>query len=266
MDRDYQNKISWLILSVAVLVFVALLYVKVKTANIIQAPAVELPQTTIKELPTKTPPSAEPSSIPSSTPTSSIDASPISSSTYNQLLLINGENNSYNVTGAKEPLITIVEFGDFTCPYCRASFPIIRAISVKYQDKVQFIFRDRTPTERAIGLAIVSHCVGEQGQFWQIHDLLYQNQSSTLGSTPDDPALLALVERINIDQNKFATCINDRRYLNRVKKNTVDSEQLGIQGTPTWFINGVKFEGELDKANIEKYIDDLLEELTQTPL
>jgi len=254
MDSATPNKLTWGILILLATIFMALLFMRLTTP--------EIPPTDFN------PPEQSSTITNSGFSTTSteiiqnIASSTPDTQTYSNALMITGANNSYNVTGSDSALVTIVEFGDFTCIHCRASYPVIRSISVKYQDRVKFIFRDRTPSQRSIGLALTAHCAGEQGKFWQMHDLLYQNQSDTLGEATDDPNLLGLAGRINLDQAKFNKCLDERRYLAKIKQNTQDSEKLGVLGTPTWFINGEKFEGELNQVNVENYLDRLLESLT----
>lgn len=229
MDKDLQNKLSWLILIAVSILFLLSLYLftnrPISDAVMLGTDSAE-DQLSNEEL-------------------------------IKRLNTIYGIDNSYNVLGATKPKITIVEFGDFTCPYCRASAPIIRDILVKYKDQVQLIFRDRTPTERAVGLALASHCAGEQGQFWPMHDLLYQYQSETLGQ--DINSLTTLAEKLPINQAQFKDCLEIHKYLNTVKKNMVDSERLAISGTPSWYVNGLAYSsGQLDPAAFEDYLVNLL--------
>lgn len=260
MDLERQNQIAWLILAIAVTLFSVLLYAQSTVKQIVnteiewQEPNPVTSPTTSEAVINK------PASV-TATPLPDFISSSTPANIYDNQDIINGTNNTYNVTGTKTPVITIVEFGDFTCPHCRASFPIIRSISVKYRDYVQFIYRDRTPSERSIGLALTAHCAGEQDHFWQMHDLLYQNQSDTLGESPNDPQILALINKVNLDSEKFYECLKELRYLNKIKINTMHSERLGSSGTPTWFINGQIFQGELDQANIEAYLNSILDEL-----
>jgi protein-disulfide isomerase len=98
---------------------------------------------------------------------------------------------------------------------------------------------------------------GAQKQFWPFHDLLYQYQSDDLGQTLD--SLLALAQKLNLNQEQFKSCLENHEYLNTVKKNMVDSERLGVAGTPSWYINGLAYpSGEIDQAAFEDYLANLL--------
>jgi len=163
---------------------------------------------------------------------------------------IEGENNPS--FGATNPKVTIVEFSDFACPFCKASFPAIREIGLKNQENVKIIFRDWPGHEYSLPLALAAYCAGEQGKFWEMHDKLFQNQSDTFGK--DKNQLAALAQQLGIYNEDFQTCFDSQKYLPQIKKNYIDSEILGVAGTPTWFINGKKIEGELSSTDLEKII------------
>lgn len=154
--------------------------------------------------------------------------------------------------GASNPKVTIVEFSDFACPFCKASFPGIREIGLKYKENVRVIFRDWPGHDYSLPLALAAYCAGEQGKFWEMHDKLFQNQSDTFGS--DKNQLAALAQQLGIYNEEFQTCFDNQTYLPQIKKNFTDSETLGVAGTPTWFVNGKKIEGELSAADLEKII------------
>ncbi len=175
--------------------------------------------------------------------------------TPDKQLKIEGKNNVWNVFGAARPKITIVEFSDFTCPFSHENFPVIRAMMVKHQADVKFIWRDRPPSERSVVLALTARCAGAQGKFWPMHDKLFQNQSDTLGNQAAD--LLNLGESLNLDMAAFKLCLTNRTYLEALRQDTLDSVNLGVNGTPTFFINGKKYEGEMSEQDFETIIKEL---------
>jgi len=156
-----------------------------------------------------------------------------------KLELINGKNNYW--TGSMNPKITIVEFSDFACPYCANSFPVIREISEKYKDKIKFIFRDfPIIKEYSKDLALGARCAGKQGFFWEMHDKLFLNQGI---STKEE--IFNLAKQLKIDEFKFKNCLYDQKYLTDIQKDYADGVQLGISGTPVWFINGYMIKGSI---------------------
>ncbi len=164
--------------------------------------------------------------------------------------LIEGSGN--NSFGTENPTVTIVEFSDFACPFCRASFPALREVSLKHQDTVKIIFRDWPGHEFSLPLALAAYCAGEQNKFWEMHDKLFQNQSDTFGS--DKNQLATLAQQLGIYNEKFQSCFDTQKYLSQIRQNFTDSEKLEVQGTPTWFINGEKIEGQLSTTELEKLI------------
>lgn len=169
--------------------------------------------------------------------------------------LIEGKDN-YSF-GAENPNVTIVEFSDFACPFCLASFPALREISLRYQDQVKIIFRDWPGHDHSISLALAAYCAGEQGKFWEMHDKLFQYQTDTFGSDKNQLAILA--QQLGIYNNQFQACFDTQKYLPQIRENFADSEKLGVQGTPTWFINGKKIEGQLSTSDLEKLISPYLQ-------
>lgn len=178
---------------------------------------------------------------------------PVGKNNYDrhQRALIEG-NNNYSL-GSTNPEITIVEFSDFACPYCKNSFPKIREIGIKYKNKVKHIFRDMPLHENSIDLAMAGRCAGEQGLFWPMHDKLFQNQE-TLKTTE----LVSLAGQIGADTEKFKACLESKKYLNQISKDYSDGEALGVKGTPAWFINGEKIEGDIPMQTWEEIISQFL--------
>lgn len=147
----------------------------------------------------------------------------------------------YYWLGTEEPEITIVEFNDFSCPYCKKSFPIIRELSLRYQDKIKYISRDFPVTsDYSTDLAMAARCAGEQGLFWVLHDKLFINQGVT---TKEE--ILNLAEQSGTDIDRFAKCMDIKKYAAEIEKDFYDGQELGVSGTPTWFINGIMIEGSI---------------------
>ncbi len=171
-----------------------------------------------------------------------------------QKILTEGTNNYF--LGSKEPVLTIVQFSDFACPFCKASFPGIREMGLKYNDKVKIIFRDWPGHTYSLPLATGAYCAGEQGKFWEMHDKLFQNQSDTFGSDKNQIAVLA--QQLGIYNEQFQKCFDSKKYIPQIRQNFVDSETLGVKGTPTWFFNGQKVEGAISSDTLEQIIQEFL--------
>jgi len=161
------------------------------------------------------------------------------------------ENNGSSFLGNQSSTLVIVEFADFDCPVCLQEFPIIRSIINKYQNDVFFIFRNYpVKSDNSFLLAQAALCAEEQGKFWQFHDRLFTNQGKIL--TTDDVKNLAIMSGLN--WNKLNECVISGKYRQKIIKDTQDALDLGVRGTPTFFINGNKLEGAVSAADWEAII------------
>ena len=162
------------------------------------------------------------------------------------------DEDHYWLGSAKAP-ITIVEFGDFACTNCEQAFPTIREISLKYKNDIKYIWRDYPiVADYSALLALAGRCAGEQGLFWPMHDKLFQNQGI---STTDQ--LSALANQIGADTTRFNECITKQKYLSKIQKDLTDGQEFNISGTPTYFINGYKIEGNIPRDTFFKIINEL---------
>lgn len=163
------------------------------------------------------------------------------------------ESDSSYWIGSANPKITIVEFADFACPHCESAYGKIREIGLKYKNDVKIIYRNFAVADNSQAMAMAGQCAGEQGLFWLMHDKLFQNQNVS-----DTAGLTALANQIGADTKKFNSCINANKYLAKIQKDLLDADELGVTGTPTWFINGNKVEGDIPYELFENIIKELI--------
>jgi protein-disulfide isomerase len=160
--------------------------------------------------------------------------------------------------GASKAPVTIVEFSDFQCPYCKGALPVLKQVTEKYGDKVQFMFKDFPLNDihpQAQAAAEVAHCAEEQGRFWEYHDALF-------GIAPNFDAahFMALAAQVGIkDGEAFKVCMESRKYKGRVEQDTSLGQTLGVDGTPMFFINGIALSGAAPMGDFEKIIDGELQ-------
>ncbi len=147
------------------------------------------------------------------------------------------------VLGNASARVTLVEFGDFQCPFCKKFHDDARKeILSEYVEtgKVKIVYRD-FPLENihpaARPAAEASECADEQGKFWPYHDALYLRQADLANGTMD---YIALAAELGMDKTTFEKCVKDRKYKDEVTKDYEDGVQAGVDGTPAIFINGVK--------------------------
>lgn len=155
--------------------------------------------------------------------------------------------------GTSTPKLTIVEFADFACTHSRPSFDKIRSLGLKYKDKVKVVFRNYPYISNySLDLAIAANCAGKQNKFWQMHDKLFINQGVSKKEEVD-----ALAVQIGLDMNKFNDCFADK-YQPQIQNDLLDAQRLGVKGTPVWFFNGYKLEGDMPIETMEKIIKEMI--------
>lgn len=152
--------------------------------------------------------------------------------------------------------VVIVEFADFQCPYSQKEFFAIREIVSKYRDKILFIYRQfPSIDENSFYLSLVSLCANEQGKFWPWHDKMFLNPDKQT----DSAFLASAAAQLGIDQDQLNQCVAGKKYEARFLEDVGDAYQLGVKGTPTFFINGVKIAGVVSLDDWEKIISRAIE-------
>lgn len=150
--------------------------------------------------------------------------------------------------GPVDAPVTLVEYGDYECPYCGAAYPIIKEVQKQLGNQLRFVFRNfplssvHPHTEAA---AEAAEAAGAQGQFWQMHDLLFEHQDQ-LGNA----ALRRYAEQLGLDVARFERELTGRDYEERVQEDFQSGVRSGVGGTPTFFINGSRYSGSWDNGEL----------------
>ncbi len=175
------------------------------------------------------------------------------------LKAISGDGTNY-FTGPSDAKITIIEFGDFACPFCQQSAPGLRKIAEEHKDKVKVVFRDYPLHENSIDLALAARCAGAQGKFWEMYDKLYADDEPIAAMGSELQAILVtMAANLDLSTKTFEQCLLDRRFISKIKKDFDDAELLEAEGTPTWFINNYSITGHLPEDRLREIINGLLE-------
>jgi protein-disulfide isomerase len=153
--------------------------------------------------------------------------------------------------------VTIVEFSDFQCPFCRLSVPLVKEILAKYPGKVRVVYRDYPGPNHphAQQAAEAAQCAGDQGKFWEYHDSLFERQAPGVGWN-----FIELAKENGLNQDALVTCLNKGLYREEVAKDVHDGFKLGVVSTPTFFINGRPLVGAKPFAEFQAMIDRLLKQ------
>ncbi len=158
-------------------------------------------------------------------------------------------------SGAKAIL---VEYGDYQCPYCGEAYPIVKRIQKKFGDRLRFVFRNFPLTEvhpRAEFGAEIAEAAAAQGKFWEMHDFLYENQAFL---NNEDHFLKFAKVKLSLDAEKIKREVDKETYSPRIREDFLSGVRSGVNGTPTFFINGHRHDDSFDYETLVAAIESLL--------
>jgi protein-disulfide isomerase len=157
-----------------------------------------------------------------------------------------------HVQGPADAAVTLVEYGDYECPYCGAAYPIVKEVQARMGDRLRFVFRNfpiTTSHPHAEQAAESAEAAAAQERFWEMHDLLYENQRH-LG----DDHLLSYAEQLGLDVERFGKELAEHVHAPRVREDFMSGVRSGVNGTPTFYINGLRHD---DSYELETLLDAL---------
>jgi diadenylate cyclase len=150
--------------------------------------------------------------------------------------------------------VTLVEYGDYECPYCGRMHPVVRELRERLGDRLRFVFR-HFPLDsvhpHARRAAEAAEAAAAQGRFWEMHDLLYENRENL-----DDESLGRYADELGLDVARFEDDLSERRHAPRVREDRFGGERSGVEGTPTFFVNGMRYEGSLELQALLAAVED----------
>jgi protein-disulfide isomerase len=152
--------------------------------------------------------------------------------------------------------VTIVEFSDFECPFCRQASPTLKKLQEAYGDQVRIVWKDFPLTQihpQAFKAAEAAHCAGDQGRFWEYHDRLFANQSAL-----QPAALKGHASDMRMDTAQFNACLDESKYAERVRAGMEMGTRLGVDSTPTMYINGRAVAGAYPYETLAAIVDEEL--------
>lgn len=157
--------------------------------------------------------------------------------------------------------VELVEFGDYQCPGCAQVHPIVKRITDEFGDKITFVFRNFPLPQlhpNANIAAEAAEAAGAQGKFWEMHDILYENQNSWSALSDPTDTFVRYAEDIGIDKKKFKESITDRAFKDKINRDQSDGYALGITGTPTFYLDG-KLQSSFDYDSLKRAIQEELD-------
>jgi protein-disulfide isomerase len=158
--------------------------------------------------------------------------------------------------GPQHAPVTLIEYGDFECPNCKQAAPAVKLLLQEFTERVCFIFRHYPLEEvhpHALRAAEAAECAGSQGKFWQMHDLLFDNQQHL-----KLPQLQSYAEKLQLDMARYVAEMDDEIYLQRIREHQQSGHASGVRGTPTFYINGALYDVSYGVHALEKGIRDAL--------
>jgi protein-disulfide isomerase len=156
--------------------------------------------------------------------------------------------------GPADAPITMIEFSDYECPFCKRAAPTVDQVLKAYAGKIKFVYRDYPLPFHASAMpaSLAARCAERLGKFWEYHDKVF--------ASPDlNPAKLkAVAGEVGLDQAKFDACFDQQEGRAAVEKDMEDGQSVGVNGTPAFFINGRMLSGAQPFERFKEVIDDEL--------
>jgi protein-disulfide isomerase len=164
-------------------------------------------------------------------------------------------SNTKHTLGDPNAPVKIVEFADFQCPACGVAHPIVKNILEKNKDKVYFVFRHfPLPTHKNAKIAAqAAESAGEQGKFWEMYDRIFENQKEWSDSNKATEIFLRYASEINLNVDKFKEDLD--KVKDPIEQDYADGSKVGVNSTPTFFINGQKYPGVISQSEFQQIID-----------
>lgn len=151
-----------------------------------------------------------------------------------------------HIQGRIDAPVALVEYGDYQCPYCGEAHPIVKAIQERLGDRLCFAFRNfplANMHQHAEHAAEAAEAADAQGRFWEMHDLLFENQEAL-----DDADLQQYASTLGLDPQRLIDEVLAGAHATRIREDFRGGARNGVNGTPTFFINGERYDGELSES------------------
>ena len=159
--------------------------------------------------------------------------------------------------GADDAPVTLLEYGDYECPFCGRAYVIIKRLQEYFGDQLRFAYRNFPLTQvhpHAQQAAEAAEAAGAQGKFWEMHDMLYENQDAL-----DLPSLREYALVLELDLDRFDMEMMTHAHAQRVREDFMSGVRSGVNGTPTFYLNSLRFDGSWDGTRLMTAIQELIE-------
>ena len=168
----------------------------------------------------------------------------MSTTQWDTVLAVAVDDDRDHIQGPADAAVTLVEYGDYECPYCGAAYPIVKELQARMGDRLRFVFRNfpiTTSHPHAEQAAEAAEAGAAQGRFWEMHDLLYENQTQLR-----DQDLYGYAEQLGIDVGRFDKDLAEHVHAPRVREDFMSGVRSGVNGTPSFYVNGARHDDSYD--------------------
>jgi protein-disulfide isomerase len=167
-----------------------------------------------------------------------------------------------HIQGPDDAPVTLVEYGDYECPFCGEAYPIVKQIQKALGPNLRFVFRNFPLTEshpHALHAAQAAEAAVLQNRFWEMHDLLFENQQ-----TLEDGDLITFAQTLGLNMSKWRRDYSSEQVVNKIEADMSGGLRSGVNGTPTFFINGERHDGSFEYSELLAAVQEQLEPQRQS--
>ncbi len=168
----------------------------------------------------------------------------MSTTQWDSVLAVAVDDDRDHIQGPADAAVTLVEYGDYECPYCGAAYPIVKELQARMRDRLRFVFRNfpiTTSHPHAEQAAEAAEAAAAQSRFWEMHDLLYENQRRLR-----DQDLHAYAEQLGLEVDRFDKDLAEHVHAPRVREDFMSGVRSGVNGTPSFYVNGARHDDSYD--------------------
>ena len=160
------------------------------------------------------------------------------------------------VQGPAKAPVTLVEYGDYECPHCGHAYPIVKQLQLEFHDDLRFVFRNfplANAHPHAELAAEAAEAAGAQGKFWEMHDWLFENQQDLSAEN-----IAAGAKELGMDVKRLVKDLESRKFQEKVKRDFSGGVRSGVNGTPTFFINGIRHDADFQFETLTEAVQSAL--------
>ena len=161
-----------------------------------------------------------------------------------------------HISGPQSAPVTLVEYGDYECSYCGEAYGILKELRARVGEQARLVFRNFPLTQvhpHAQRAAEAAEAAAAQGQFWPMHDMLYEHQDAM-----EDDDLVVYAAQLGLDLGRFQVDLSQGTYLARIREDFMSGTRSGVNGTPTFFVNGRRHDGPWDLESLTDVVTSTL--------